>query len=100
MQTVNEASRNAKTLKLHSEVGFEHEGAEVRTTSRNSAPFKVAEVKKTSASCAGEPKPRFDSMKELRNIAMISSLAIVSQKSDLVDEYQASFAMREGAKSN
>ena len=48
MQTVNEASRNAKTLKLHSEVGLEHEGAEVRTTSRNSAPFKVAEVKKTS----------------------------------------------------
>jgi hypothetical protein len=50
MQTVNEASRNAKTLKLHSEVRFEHEGAEVRTTSRNSAPFKVAEVASASAS--------------------------------------------------
>ena len=48
MQTVNEASRNAKTLTLHSEVGFEHEGAEVRTTSHNSAPFKVAEDASTS----------------------------------------------------
>jgi hypothetical protein len=74
--------------------------AEVASTSASSGGAELAEVKKTSASCAGEPKPRFDSMKELRNIAMISSLAIVSQKSDLVDEYQASFAMREGAKSN
>ena len=48
MQTVNEASRTAKTLKLYSGVGFEHEGAEVLTTSRNSAPFKVAKVFFTS----------------------------------------------------
>jgi hypothetical protein len=52
MQTVNRGSRNAKTLKLHSEVGFAHEGAEVRTTSRNSPSLKLAEVASTSASSA------------------------------------------------
>ena len=44
VQTVNRASRIAKTLKRHSGVGFAHEGAEVRTTSRNSAQFKLAAV--------------------------------------------------------
>ena len=43
MQTVNVASRNANPLELHSVVGFAHEGAEVRITSRNYPQLELAE---------------------------------------------------------
>ena len=70
MQTVNEASRNAKTLKLHSEVGFEHEGArrsepplairhhsvaEVASTSELNSPAQLAEVFFTSRTKRSSP---------------------------------------------